>query len=42
MSSNRYESGVPLPLDSKRGREAHQYYHGENEQTTADGLRSLI
>ena len=36
MSSNRYESGVPLPLDSERSRKAHQYCHGRLEQTTTD------
>ena len=41
MSSNRYESGVPLPLDSVRGKKAHQYYHGKHLQTNAGRLHSV-
>ena len=38
MSSNRYESGVPLPLDSARGKEAQQYYLGGHLKTATDGV----
>ena len=41
MSSNRYESGVPLPLGSERGKKAHQYCHGRHDKTTTDVSRLL-